>query len=79
MVRTTDSPWNNTPQKPHTFEDLKWRYARAVVIDGGSGVFNGEWMKRLTRGSGSTFWDAICVNLWTMALEAQACPFLAHG
>jgi len=23
MVRTTDSPWNNTPQKPHTFEDLQ--------------------------------------------------------
>jgi len=42
MVRTTDSPWNNTPQKPHTFEDLQLMYASAVVIEGAARVFNGN-------------------------------------
>jgi hypothetical protein len=37
MVRTTDSPWNNTQQKPHTFQDVEVRYATAVVIDGDFG------------------------------------------
>jgi hypothetical protein len=33
MVRTTDSPWNNTQQKPHTLQDVNWVYASAVVTD----------------------------------------------
>jgi len=41
IVRITDSPWNDTQQKPHTFEDVHCVHASAVVIEGGE-VLNGR-------------------------------------